>query len=462
MLIGSFIHRKGRISNIETNILFGRYERISVLGTGATGTVYLARHLKLKTFRAIKCLSKTCSMPSSIFSEATLLENLRHPGIPIIYDVEEDDAYIYIIEEYIQGESLEDILLQQESVSREYIIEIGVKICDVLTFLHNQTPFPILYQDLKPSHIIVCGNQVKIIDFGIASYITSQGKNYHNYGTYGFAAPEQSRAAQMAVTSDIYALGMIFQCYARKHNRQCSEKFRYIIRKSTKKNPKKRYASAEALKEALLEAKKADDVPKGILLQDISIVGATPGAGSTHIAIAVTSFLNKRGMRCIYTQPDKDDVLDSVSRDRRSEVCPNGAVRRGYFLGKDFYKHKKLFQEGSTADYAEQRVQYDGTLTVYDYGCNRKEAILEEADITILAVNLSVWRREAALKACEEFKCVPNLVIFCNLSTRSEAKWFAAKTGRSVYCYPVDTDPFGENKEKRALFTRMLKEKGER
>lgn len=253
MLIGSFIHRKERISNIETQILFGRYEILSVLGTGATGTVYLARHLKLKTFRAVKCLSKTCSMPSSIFSEATLLENLRHPGIPIVYDVEEDDAYIYIIEEYIQGESLEDILLQQKSVSQEYMIQIGVQICEILTFLHNQTPFPILHQDLKPSHIIVCGNQVKIIDFGIASYITSQGKNYHNYGTYGFAAPEQSTSAQMAVTSDIYSLGMIFQFYAKRNSGQCSDRFRYIIRKSTKKNPKKGTIRQQLWEERCLE-----------------------------------------------------------------------------------------------------------------------------------------------------------------------------------------------------------------
>lgn len=445
MLIGSFIHRKERISNIETHILFGRYEIISVLGTGTTGTVYLARHLKLKTFRAVKCLSKTCSMPSSIFSEAVLLENLRHPGIPIIYDVEEDDAYIYIIEEYVKGESLEDILLQQESLSQEYMIEIGVQICEILIFLHNQAPIPILYQDLKPSHIIVCGNQVKIIDFGIASYITSQGKNYHNYGTHDFAAPEQRTSAQMAAASDIYSLGMIFQFYEKRNGRQCSERFRYIIRKSTKKNPKKRYASAEALRQALLEVRKTDDIPIGILLQSISIVGANPGAGSTHIAVAVTSFLNKRGIRCIYTEPEEGGVLEAVAKDRRSQVCPGGEVRRGSFCGREMLKRQDA-----------------KVLTVCDYGCNRKKAMLEEADITILAVNLSVWRREAAWKACEEFKCVPNLVIVCNLSTRSEARWFAAKTRRNVYCYPVDTDPFGESREKRALFIRMLKEKGER
>ena len=129
-------------------------------------------------------------MPSSILSEANILAKLRHPGIPIVYDIEEDEAFYYIIEEYVEGESLEK-LLWNTSVSQEYMIQIGIQLCGIVSFLHSQKPFPVLHQDLKPSHIIVCGNQVKLIDFGIASYITSRGKNYQNYGTKGFAAPEQ-------------------------------------------------------------------------------------------------------------------------------------------------------------------------------------------------------------------------------------------------------------------------------
>lgn len=114
-------------------------------------------------------------MPSSILSEANILAKLRHPGIPIVYDIEEDEAFYYIIEEYVEGESLEK-LLWNTSVSQEYMIQIGIQLCGIVSFLHSQKPFPVLHQDLKPSHIIVCGNQVKLIDFGIASYITSRGK----------------------------------------------------------------------------------------------------------------------------------------------------------------------------------------------------------------------------------------------------------------------------------------------
>lgn len=155
-------------------------------------------------------------------------------------------------------------------------------------------------------------------------------------------------------------------------------------------------------------------------------------------------------------------MLDYISRDRRSDVCPDGAVRRGNFCGREFEELQENSRWSRCADEERHELQDAKELIVYDYGSNRKDAILEEADITILVVNLSVWRWETALKACEEFKCVPNLVIVCNLSTRSDAKRLAAKTGRSVYCYPIDTDPFGESREKRTLFTRMFEEKGER
>lgn len=84
---------------IDTNLLFGKYRIISTLGAGSSGTVYLAEHLKLKVYRAIKCIPKDTARNTSNFSEeqllkeACLLKNLNHPGIPLIYDIDEDDHF---------------------------------------------------------------------------------------------------------------------------------------------------------------------------------------------------------------------------------------------------------------------------------------------------------------------------------------------------------------------------------
>ena len=188
--------------------MFGKYRVLSTLGTGNSSTVYLAEHIRLNVYRAIKCIPKDTSLVSSPSSEATLLKDLNHPGIPIIYDIEEDEHFFYIIEEFIQGQSI-DTFVSYQKISHELLIKFGIQLCDILDYLHHLMPYPILYQDLKPEHIIVCGNQIKLIDFGIASYITSRGKNYQNYGTKGFAAPEQYGLSQSDGRADIYALGVL-------------------------------------------------------------------------------------------------------------------------------------------------------------------------------------------------------------------------------------------------------------
>ena len=100
------------MTNNHTFILSGRYQIIRSLGTGQTSTVYLARHLSLDAERAIKVIPKTGASPVSVLTEAQLLKSLNHPGIPMIFDIEEDDSNYYLVEEYIQGESLEAYLPQ--------------------------------------------------------------------------------------------------------------------------------------------------------------------------------------------------------------------------------------------------------------------------------------------------------------------------------------------------------------
>ena len=428
-------------------ILFDRYELLSELGSGAAGKVYLARHLKLETYRAIKCISKTRSMPSSILSEANILAKLRHPGIPIVYDIEEDEAFYYIIEEYVEGESLEK-LLWNTSVSQEYMIQIGIQLCGIVSFLHSQKPFPVLHQDLKPSHIIVCGNQVKLIDFGIASYITSRGKNYQNYGTKGFAAPEQYGEYELHTASDIYAIGAVFSLYIKKHSHKSSPAFRHIAQKATRKNPNKRYKSAGELQQALTRALKQKGNRKEHLLKSISVVGAESGVGTTHIAIALTSFFNAGGANALYREIQSEkrekisNVVEQIGRSREAE-CEEDIVICRNFRGSESI--------GSGED----------TL-IFDYGAAVEEACMEEAEITVLVVNLSLWKREASMKAWQTLRCVPNLKIICNHSSPMEAREFAAFIGREVYCYPRDTMPFDGGREKEAFFTQMLSKEGRR
>ena len=108
----------------QNTILFGKYQIISKLGAGNFGTVYLSKHLLLECYRAIKIIPKSNSMTDSLLKEAQLLKSLHHPGIPTLYDIEEDSFAYYLIEEYVEGESLESFLLHQNHISQNTFLDL--------------------------------------------------------------------------------------------------------------------------------------------------------------------------------------------------------------------------------------------------------------------------------------------------------------------------------------------------
>lgn len=273
-------------------------------------------------------------------------------------------------------------------------------------------------------------------------------KNYQNYGTKGFAAPEQYGEYELHTASDIYAIGAIFSLYIKKHSHKSSPAFRHIAQKATRKNPNKRYKSAGELQQALTRALKQKGNRKEHLLKSISVVGAESGVGTTHIAIALTSFFNAGGANALYREIQSEkrekisNVVEQIGRSREAE-CEEDIVICRNFRGSESI--------GSGED----------TL-IFDYGAAVEEACMEEAEITVLVVNLSLWKREASMKAWQTLRCVPNLKIICNHSSPMEAREFAAFIGREVYCYPRDTMPFDGGREKEAFFTQMLSKEGRR
>ena len=181
---------KGVIYHILNTILFGKYEILSTLGTGNSSIVYLAKHLTLKSYRAIKCIPKTFDSISSPCLEAMILKHLNHPAIPFIYDIEEDNSYFYLVEEYIPGDSLDTFVNHQSYISQELILKFALQLCDIFIYLHNLTPSPVLYQDLKPEHILLYGEQLKLIDFGAANFFLGSDKPFQFFGTKEYSAPE--------------------------------------------------------------------------------------------------------------------------------------------------------------------------------------------------------------------------------------------------------------------------------
>ena len=385
--------------------MFGKYRVLSTLGTGNSSTVYLAEHIRLNVYRAIKCIPKDTSLVSSPSSEATLLKNLNHPGIPIIYDIEEDEHFFYIIEEFIQGQSI-DTFVSYQKISHELLIKFGIQLCDILDYLHHLMPYPILYQDLKPEHIIVCGNQIKLIDFGIASFFTGSGKNYQIYGTMDFAAPEALNGLPVTPSADVYGLGK------------------------------------EALEQDL---KTACPSVSHLTIKNISVFGSKPGIGTTHIAIALASTLTANGYPAVYTERNGNNHLRSMLQEHPAVKEQNGICYYKYFRG--------------IPDYGQGIEPPDSGDAIYvkDFGVYQKDIIeLGPENFNLFILSGSPWDLAQTISTGLELSRLGNTAFICNYNNQSSAKKLAGKLGCKVYCFPFDGDAFTCTETKADLFFHVL------
>jgi serine/threonine protein kinase len=189
-------------------ILDGKYEIIKILGQGGMGTVYLCKNSRLGNLWAVKEVESKWKNQIDFLAEPNILKNLNHIGIVRIVDIFFENDNLYLVEDYIEGNTLKEYVDVNGPQSLELVKNISLQLCSILNYLHSFHP-PIIYRDLKPSNIIITpNNKVVLIDFGIARiYKESQEGDTVIIGSKGYIAPEQLANIQSNVQSDIYSLG---------------------------------------------------------------------------------------------------------------------------------------------------------------------------------------------------------------------------------------------------------------
>lgn len=410
----------------------------------------------MKLYRAIKRIPRvsaqtaSLSLEDSFPTEAVLLKNLNHPGIPLIYDIDEDDDFIYMIEEYIQGESLDVFLSHQKNISQELIIQLGIQICDILDYLHHLSPYPILYQDLKPEHIILCGNQFKLVDFGIASYFTGSDNQFQSYGTNGFAAPEALNGLPVTPACDIYSLGKILQYIIDTTDIHCSDQLIRIIKKAAAFQHWERFETAASLKNALLNECNLAYKHDSHLIKNIAVAGSKHGVGTTHIAISLVSVLNKKELSAVYYAAGLPEQFASIVSRHSSLKEQNGIFSYRHFKGVPAYG------EG-----IEDPVPKD-TIHVKDCGflSSLTPDVLENTDLLLVVLSGSDWDMTQSLALADQLKEKKHVVFLCNYGNQKAARHFAHLLQNTVCCFPCDPDPYRVTAEKERLVSAILNEKG--
>ena len=432
-------------------IMFGKYKLVSRLGKGKSGTVFLAEHTKLKVHRAIKCIPKTDQATPQFILETDILKNLNHPGIPTIYDIEEDEHSYYIIEEYIQGKSLEAFMLCQDCIPIDTILYIMLKICEVLQYLHHLSPYPVIYQDMKPEHILLSGKRLVLIDFGIASYL-NRGNTFASFGTHGFAAPEKYQGISCDARTDIYGIGKVLEYLMEKALPLEYPILKPIMQKALASDMEQRFQTIGAVMEELDKLMhggvqniypQQDDKH---LLKKIAIAGTLGRVGTTHIGIALSCYFNENKRPCIYQEYREALCLRELVREAGAYWHSDGRVIRGLFQGIPYYG------EGI------EKQELQARLCIQDYGTDYKE--VPEEEMLILVAGSRLWEISLTRKALDHISMRDRLAIVCNYGDSAQAKRIAKEYHRRTYCFPLDHDPFRLTAEKRRFFKQLLKQEG--
>ena len=197
------------------------YRILEKIGQGGMGIVYKAVHTKLEQEVAIKVLSPEFShdpgMRERFVKEAKIQARFSHASVVNILNYIEQGGNIYLVMEFVPGETLEHLLKRGEGVPPERAVSICLGVLDALDFMHSKG---VIHRDIKPGNIMFTERgDVKVTDFGIAKMVGEKGQTRTGMriGTLWYMSPEQIKGGNASVVSDIYALGAtLYQMVAGK------------------------------------------------------------------------------------------------------------------------------------------------------------------------------------------------------------------------------------------------------
>ena len=369
-------------------VLDGKYEILKEIGRGGMSVVYLAMDLHLNKQWAVKEIKKKGGkkgeiIVNSLLAEANLMKRLDHPALPRIVDIIDNGQTIYIVMDYIEGESLDKILDEYGVQSEELVISWAKQLCDALGYLHSQKP-PIIYRDMKPGNVMLKpeGN-IKIIDFGIAREYKEQNLSDTTVlGTRGYAPPEQY-SGQTDQRSDIYALGMTMhqlltgvdprkgEVYApvRQWNPKLSEGIELIIDKCTSPAPENRYQTCAEL---LYDLEHPDLITKGYKTKQKRRLGAFAAAAVIFI-ISLSGGITCRALASEINSNTYEELISLVdspeSYKQAIELYPGNT--EAYLKLLETYENDGLFGPEQDAEflalYNANRSSFDTSSTDYAY-----------------------------------------------------------------------------------------------
>ena len=220
------------------------FDTLRVLKQSPRGTVSVVRHKKSGTRYVFRRYSGSGEVYRRLLS-------VLSPNLPQIMEAAEQDGQTAVLEEYVQGDTLAELLMGARLTERE-ARQVTMQLCQALHVLHSMGA---VHRDVKPENVILRGSDAVLIDFDAARiYKVASESDTQVLGTTGFAAPEQYGIFQSDERADIFSLGVLLNIMLTgKHpsREMTAGKMGRIVRKCTMTAPEQRYQSARALMEVL-------------------------------------------------------------------------------------------------------------------------------------------------------------------------------------------------------------------
>jgi len=286
--------------------LAGKYELLREIHGGGMSRVFLARSVKLGSEWIVKFVEQ-----AELAGEAEVLKKLNHISLPPIIDVFPSPQGTFLVERYIEGCPLSEVLPLGREIRESQVCDWGLQLAQVLSYLHT-LPTPIIHCDLKPSNIMVThDNRLVLIDFGISK---RQGDDGGAAGiTYRYAAPEQFRGKAnrpeliqkqfgslppghdrwpIDARTDLYSVGAILrELTAGTHP---SNELSAVIARCLEIEPGKRFQSAKELADALERVKGRQAVmARSLVLRRVASVCCGLCAAGSLVTSASGLYVNR-------------------------------------------------------------------------------------------------------------------------------------------------------------------------
>ena len=281
---------------LPSNCFSSHYKILSFLGEGSYGKVFKAREISTGRVIAVKKMSigDSQSKYNKIIKEINLLKSLDHPNIVKYYDFFQEEEYIYLMMEYLEGCTLKQYIKNNENISEDNARIIIKQLLTALSYLHYTCD--ICHRDVKPENIMFKEkndiNHLKLLDFGLSLDSFESKKHLENCGTLVYMAPELLNNIKYTKGVDVWSVGIIlymllmkgknpfynkgdsretiiknirnnniiFSCDNDNLN-QISKMGKDLINKLLKKNPLYRYTIRSALEHPWITLNKFDKIP---------------------------------------------------------------------------------------------------------------------------------------------------------------------------------------------------------